>query len=105
MPGTVTPSGPQGEPGGPRPRGAGVDREALSALPSVTARIVAFVSVLVAGLAGGLIGYAFMQLQTESATWPAVGALVGAVVAAAGTAVVAVLVLRAMGEWRQMRDQ
>jgi hypothetical protein len=31
-----------------------------------------------------------------------VGAAVGAVLAAAGTAVIAVLVLRAKGEWRQL---
>ena len=32
----------------------------------------------------------------------AIGALVGALVAAIGTAVIAVLVLRAMGEWREI---
>ena len=33
------------------------------------------------------------------------GALVGAVVAAAGMSVVAVLVLRALGEWRQIEQR
>jgi hypothetical protein len=60
--------------------------------------------VVIGGAAGGLIGYGFVDLQSDSDTWPAVGALVGALVFAAGTAVLAVLVMRAMGEWRQMRD-
>jgi hypothetical protein len=34
----------------------------------------------------------------------AIGAVVGAVLAAGGVAIVAVLALRAMGEWRQLRD-
>jgi hypothetical protein len=65
---------------------------------------MAFVSIIVAGIAGGLIGWSFVELSWTdvSATWAAVGAAVGAVLAAAGTAVIAVLVLRAMGEWRQL---
>ncbi len=70
-------------------------------MPSTTARVLAFVSILVAGLAGGLIGYGFVDLQGGSSGWSALGALVGAVAAAAGTAVIAVLVLRAMGEWKR----
>ncbi len=78
-----------------------VSRDALSALPSPAARALAFVSILLGGLAGGLIGWAFIDLQTDgNPLWPAIGAAVGAIVAAAGTAVIAVLVLRAMGEWR-----
>ena len=73
----------------------------LSALPSTAARLLAFVSILIGGLAGGLIGYGFVDLQGGSATAAALGALIGAVAAAAGTAVIAVLVLRAVGEWRQ----
>jgi hypothetical protein len=65
---------------------------------------LAFIGVVIGGVAGGLIGYGFVGLQTDSDTWPAVGALVGALAFAAGTAVLAVLVLRAMGEWRQLRD-
>jgi hypothetical protein len=67
---------------------------------------LAFVAIVVGGLAGGLIGYGFVDLQTtgDATTAAAVGAVVGAVLAAAGVAVVAVLVLRAMGEWRQVRD-
>jgi hypothetical protein len=83
-----------------------VSRRPLSALPSPLARALAFVAIVVAGLAGGLIGYGFVDLQTsgDSALPATIGAVVGAVLAAAGVAVVAVLVLRAMGEWRQLRE-
>jgi hypothetical protein len=79
----------------------------LSALPSPAARAVAFVAILVGGVAGGLIGFGFAELQcTGDCTLPAaIGAAIGAVLAAAGTAVIAVLVLRAMGEWRQLGDR
>lgn len=73
----------------------------LSALPSTGARVLAFAAIVIAGLAGGLIGYGFLDVSGATPGWAAFGALVGAVAAAAGTAVVAVLVLRAMGEWRQ----
>lgn len=75
---------------------------APSALPSTGARALAFVAILVAGVCGGLIGYAFVDLQTDgdSTVWAGVGGLVGAVVFAVGVGVVAVLALRAMGEWR-----
>lgn len=77
----------------------------LSALPSPFARALAFIAVLIGGLAGGMIGYAFLDLQGASSTWSAVAALVGALVFAGGTAVIAVLVLRAMGEWKQLQDR
>jgi hypothetical protein len=79
----------------------------LSALPSPAARAVAFVAILVGGVAGGLIGFGFAELQcTGDCTVPAASAAaVGAILAAAGTAVIAVLVLRAMGEWRQIGDR
>lgn len=80
------------------------ERAALSALPSPAARGLAFASILVGGLAGGLIGWAFVNLQTDSAVAAAIGAFVGAVAAAAGVAVVAVLVLRALGEWRHLDE-
>jgi hypothetical protein len=82
-------------------------RRALSALPSPLARGVAFAAILLGGLAGGLIGYAFVDLQCEDgcATAAAVGAWVAAVLGAAGTAVIAVLGLRAMGEWRLLGDR
>lgn len=75
---------------------------APSALPPTGARIAAFVAILVAGLCGGLIGYAFIDLQTggDSTLWAGIAGLIGAVAFAVGVGVVAVLALRAMGEWR-----
>lgn len=74
----------------------------LSALPSVLARAIAFVAILLGGLMGGLIGAGFIGLQCTGAcaTPKAFGGLFGSVIAAIGTSVVAVLVLRAMGEWK-----
>jgi hypothetical protein len=80
-------------------------REALSALPSPFARALAFVAILVAGFLGGVIGWSFLSLQTDSSVWPAVAGVIGALLAAGGTAVVAVLVLRAMGEWRRLNEE
>jgi hypothetical protein len=72
-----------------------------SAAPSIGARILAFASIIVAGACGGLIGYAFMDLQCtgDCGVQKGAGALVGSVGAAVGVAVIAVLTLRAMGEW------
>lgn len=82
------------------------DERRVSALPSAKARALAFAAVLVAGVCGGLIGAAFVNLQCRGdCTGPAgLGGLVGAVVGAGGVAVVAVLVLRAMGEWQRVVD-
>lgn len=79
----------------------------LSALPSPFARIIAFVGILLSGLAGGLIGYALVDIQCDGSCQLAtgIGLLVGAVGAAVGMAVVAVLVLRAVGEWRELQDR
>lgn len=76
----------------------------LSALPSRRARALAFASILVAGVCGGLIGSAFVRLQCEEGCGARAGAggLIGALVGAGGVAVVAVLVLRAMGEWQRV---
>lgn len=104
-----------------------------TALPPVVARFLAFLAILVGGLCGGLIGWAVTDLQCGGeertvvvdreapnriavqegepagdddgcTTWNGVGALLGAGVGAGGTAVVAVLVLRAMAEWRRDLD-
>ncbi len=74
-----------------------------SALPSVLARVLAFVSILVGGVAGAVIGYAFSDLGGYGGT--AVGFLTffGAAIGAGGVAVVAVLTLRALGEWETIR--
>ena len=78
------------------------DEYAPSALPPTGARVLAFVSILVAGLCGGLIGWSFVDLQCDGDCGVAAGlaGLAGAVLGAGGVAVVAVLALRAMGEWR-----
>lgn len=79
----------------------------LSALPSVGARALAFVAIVVAGVAGGLIGYAFVKLQCHGncATPDGLGAVVGGAMAAGGVAIVAVLTLRAMGEWHTIKAE
>jgi hypothetical protein len=73
-----------------------------SALPSTGARAIAFAAIIVGGLCGLLIGRALVRVQCDGDCDVAagLGAFVGGVVAAAGVAVVAVLVLRAMGEWQ-----
>lgn len=79
----------------------------LSALPSPLARALAFAAIVVAGSCGAVIGWAFVDLQCtgDCATPSGIGALVGGVGAAAGVAVVAVLTLRAMAEWRRVREE
>lgn len=83
------------------------DERPLSALPSPVARVLAFVSILIGGLAGGVIGYALVDIQySGDANWPlGLGIVIGAVLTAGGTAIVAVLVLRALGEWRDINDR
>lgn len=78
-----------------------------SALPSTGARVLAFASILLAGLCGGLIGYAVVDLQCEGDCTAASGfaGLAGAVIFAVGVGVVAVLALRAMAEWRVVQHQ
>ena len=73
-----------------------------SALPPVGARVLAFVAILVGGACGALIGAGVVNLQCsgDCTTPSSFGGLTGAVVGALGVAVVAVLALRAMGEWR-----
>jgi hypothetical protein len=79
----------------------------LSALPSVGVRVAAFAAICLSGLAGALIGYSLVSLQCdgECAVWTGLGLLVGALAAAGGMAVVAVLVMRAIGEWREFEDR
>ena len=79
----------------------------LSAIPPVAARIIAFSAILLGGLAGALIGFALVDLQCDGdCTVPkGLGLLAGAVLCAGGMAIVAVLALRAMGEWREIADR
>jgi hypothetical protein len=83
------------------------DDRPLSALPSPLARAIAFAAILVGGLAGAIIGFALVDIQySGEADWPrGLGIVIGATVAAGGTAIVAVLVLRALGEWRDINDR
>jgi len=76
-----------------------------TALPSVAARTLGFVAIVVAGAVGAFIGWGFTDLQCtgDCATPDAVGALVGALIGAGGVAVVVVLALRAMGEWQSIQ--
>lgn len=79
----------------------------LSALPSPAARVAAFVAILLAGVAGALIGYSLVELQCDGdcAMPLGIGILGGALVTAGGMSIVAVLVLRAVGEWRELQDR
>jgi NhaP-type Na+/H+ or K+/H+ antiporter len=81
--------------------------DSLSALPSTAARVMAFISLLIGGLAGGLIGYSLVDVQCDGdCGLPlGLGILTGSVLSAGGTAIVSVLVLRALGEWREMADR
>lgn len=105
------------------PRGPQIARAYTpTALPSVTARWLAFLAILIGGTCGGLIGWSVTDLQCGNdddpiaaeeqgrdpdegeggcTTWAAGGALAGATIGAGGTAIVSVLVLRAMSEWRR----
>ena len=78
-----------------------------SALPSVPARAIAFVAIIVAGVCGALIGLSYVRLQCTGncATPIGLGAFIGAAIAAGGVAVVAVLTLRAMGEWKTIKEE
>lgn len=83
------------------------DPRPLSAIPPVTARVIAFVSILLGGLAGGLIGFALVDIQCDGdcSVPKGLGILVGSVLCAGGMAIVSVLALRAMGEWREIADR
>lgn len=71
------------------------------------ARGLAVALIVVAGLCGGLIGYAVADLQCTGncGALVGIGALLGAVIAAGGVAVVAVLALRAMAEWDTVQER
>ncbi len=83
------------------------DERPLSAIPPVAARAVAFAAILLAGCAGGAIGFALIDLQCDGdcSLAKGLGLLVGAIVCAGGMAIVSVLALRAMGEWREIADR
>jgi hypothetical protein len=64
--------------------------------------VLAFSVIVVAGLCGLLIGRSLVEIQCrgDCSTPAGFGAIAGSLVGAGGVAVVAILVLRAMGEWR-----
>jgi hypothetical protein len=72
-------------------------------LPSRGAYVLAFLSVVLAGAFGGIIGYGLIDLGCSGDCGLAViaGLVVGALAAAVGVGIVAVLVLRAMAEWQR----
>ena len=70
-------------------------------LPSRGAFLLAFGSVVLAGILGGIIGYGIADVGSDSDAAKFVGTLLGSVIAAGGVGIVAVLVLRAMAEWRR----
>ncbi|MDG2111331.1 MAG: hypothetical protein P8N02_01815 [Actinomycetota bacterium] len=74
---------------------------APTALPSTIARALAFGSVIVAAVCGGLVGFAIADIQCvgDCTGWSLLGAVVGSLSTSIGTAIIAVLVLRAMAEW------
>lgn len=78
----------------------------LSALPSRAARATAFTSILFGGLLGGLMGYLLINVQCEGDCHAQKGlaVFIGSVSFAIGMSIVAVLGLRAVGEWREARD-
>jgi hypothetical protein len=77
----------------------------ISAAPSRTARALALAAIIIGGVCGGLIGYAFVDLQCTGncSTANGLGLLIGAVGSATGVAIIVVLALRAMGEWHATR--
>jgi len=93
---------PQPSPSPSLPTSAGAN-DPESALPSVGARVLAFGSILLGGLTGGLIGAAFARLGGFEGVAAGMVLLVSALMCAGGVAVVAVLTLRALGEWETNR--
>ncbi len=71
--------------------------------PNRFMRVLAVVSILLAGLCGGLIGYVVTDLQCTESCSTAAGfvGLVSAIGCAAGVSIVAVLALRAAAEWNE----
>ena len=74
--------------------------------PSKPSQAMAFGSILLGGLCGGLIGFAFTDLQCSGSCTGASGisALIGAIVGAGGVGVVSILALRAMNEWKSKSE-
>ena len=69
--------------------------------------MLAFAAIVIGGLMGALIGWSFVDLSCHGSCGvkSGLGAVVGGAGAAAGIAVVSVLALRAMGEWKRIREE
>jgi hypothetical protein len=80
-----------------------ISREAPYQMPSRTAFLLSFASVVVAGLFGGIIGYGLADVGCtgDCEGSKLLGTLIGSTLAAGGVGIVAVLVLRAMAEWKR----
>jgi hypothetical protein len=70
-------------------------------LPSRWAYVLAFGGVVLAGVLGGIIGFGIADVSSQTDLSHLVGAFIGALIGAGGVGIVAVLVLRAMAEWRR----
>lgn len=73
-----------------------------SARPSKRAQVLAFLAICIAGASGGLIGYAYQNIQCDEDCGISIGffTLLGSAVASIGVAIIVVLILRAMEEWQ-----
>jgi hypothetical protein len=74
-------------------------------LPSRGAFLLAFGGVVLAGILGGIIGYGIADVSSQSDVSHLIGTFIGSLIGAAGVGIVAVLVLRAMAEWRRQNPQ
>jgi hypothetical protein len=74
-------------------------------LPSRGSFLLAFGAVVLAGILGGIIGYGIADVSSHSDLSHLLGTFIGSVIGAAGVGIVAVLVLRAMAEWRRQNPQ
>ena len=74
-------------------------------LPSRGAFLLAFGGVVLAGILGGIIGYGIADVSSQSDISHLLGTFIGSIIGAAGVGIVAVLVLRAMAEWRRQNPQ
>jgi hypothetical protein len=65
--------------------------------------VAAFLAVVAGGLSAAAIGFGLVGIDCtgECGTAKGIGAIVGGLIGAVGVAIVAVLVLRAMAEWRR----
>lgn len=75
-----------------------------SALPSVLARLLAFVSIFIGAGAGGMIGHTFADLAGFGGAAIGLITFLSILLGAGGVAIVSVLTLRAFGEWETIRS-